>query len=526
MRGRPIAGVVLAAAVVFGGLSLWLGQDVNWDLLNYHYYDGYAFLHSRLDRDIAPAGLQTYQPPLLHVFHYLGLAHLPSRVYGFLLGALHGLNVPLLFVLGLTVLGRAEPAAAVAMAAAALGGIGPGAFSMLGTSFGDNLVTLPALLALLIVLRQARENGPPDRPSGVALLGAGLLAGIATGLKLTMGAFHLALFVAAAFALWKRGLGRGMALLGLGSFLGFAPTGGVWAWTLFRCLGNPVFPFANGLFRSPYYRPEDFTSSLYATRTPFDLVRPAVDLALGRTERLQEVAMRDGRLLLLLLVALVAIAFVTLGRFGRAGGRWASLDTRGKAFLFYWVTGYLSWALLLPPYYRYFVLLEMTAPLLLFMLLSHLVPGRHLTRVVLAMALALALTTRTGSWGRRSWQDGWLQMPVPPRGLQPNSMVVLVGQPISFAIPSFLADASFVHLTAVEAFGVPEKWNERIEQAVARHRGPFLLLSNFEFSRAAGEAQAAAFGLQATPDCDPIQRGPLRLRICELRRQPGFVLAK
>ena len=59
--------------------------------------------------------------------------------------------------------------------------------------------------------------------------------------------------------------------------------------------------------------------------------------------------MRDGRLLLLLLVALVAIAFVTLGRFGRAGGRWTSLDTREKAFLFYWVTGYLSWALLLPP---------------------------------------------------------------------------------------------------------------------------------------------------------------------------------
>ena len=82
------------------------------------------------------------------------------------------------------------------------------------------------------------------------------------------------------------------------------------------------------------------------------------------------------------------------------------------------------------------------------------------------------------------------------------------GQPISFAIPSFRGDASFVHLTAVEAFGAPENWNERIAQAVARHHGPFLLLSNFEFSRAAGEAQAAGFGLQATADCDPIQRRP------------------
>ena len=179
MKRGPIVGFVAAAVVGFGGLSLWLGQDVNWDLLNYHYYDGYAFLHGRLDRDIAPAGIQTYQPPLLHVFHYLGLAHLPSRVFGFLLRARHGLNVPLLFVLGLTVLARAEPtqAAGVALAAAALGGIGPGAFSMLGTSFGDNLVTLPALLALLIVLRQARENGPRTGPRASPCSGRGCWPG-------------------------------------------------------------------------------------------------------------------------------------------------------------------------------------------------------------------------------------------------------------------------------------------------------------------------------------------------------------
>jgi hypothetical protein len=527
MNARPIIGSLAVVVIGLGGVSLWLGQDMNWDLLNYHYYNGYAFLHDRLDRDIVPAGLQTYQPPLLHAFHYLGIAHLPPRVFGFLLGVLHGLNVPLLFVLARTVLSSVEPrqARTIALAAAVLGGMGPAAVSMLGTTFGDNLVTLPGLLALVIVLSQI-EDRTDGQPHLWALLGAGLLAGVATGLKLTMGLFHLALL--AASVLWLRRRDRGWAgigLLGLGSLLGFAPTGGFWAWRLFRILGNPVFPFANALFRSDFYAPQNFASTLYAARTPYDLLRPALDTALGRAERLQEIGLRDGRLLLVLVLAVLSLALLAAGSIRRAGGQseQVSLGPGEKAFLFYWLTAYLLWALLLP-YYRYFALLEFTAPLVAFLLLRRLVPGRHLTRVVLVVALVLAATTRSGSWGRWRWHDTWLELPVPPLGLQPDSMILLVGQPISFAIPSFREDASFLHLTAVDAFGAGARWKQRISEAIAEHRGPFLLLSNFEYSRAVGEARAGEFGLRATPECEPIRRDPLRLRLCVLERRPGNVL--
>jgi len=515
--------LLAAATIGLGGASLWLGQDFNWDLLNYHYYDGFAFLHGRLDRDIVPAGIQTYLPPLLHVFHYLGIAHLPPRLFGFLLGALHGLNIPLLFLLGRCVLLQTDPrpARTIALVAALLGAIGPAAVSMLGTSFGDNLVTIPALLALVIVLRYREEEGSSGRPDR-RLLAAGILAGVATGLKLTMAVYHVALFLAA-FVRLRRSDSRwpGLGLIGLGSLLGFAPTGGFWAGRLFRRLGNPVFPFANALFRSDFYAHENFVSDRYVARTPWDLVRPVVDAALGRPERLQEIALRDGRLLLVLTAAILSLALVALRppllRRGKGAG--PPLDPREKALLLYWFTAYLLWAQFLP-YYRYFALLEFTAPLVAFVLLRRLVPSPQLSRLVWPVALVLALTTRSGSWGRRPWQDGWLELPVLRLGLQPNSMVLLVGQPISFAIPSFREDARFIHLTAVDSFGAPQKWKERIAGAIAGHRGPFLLLSNFEYSRAAGEARAAAFGLLATPNCEPIRRDPLRLRLCELQRQP------
>ena len=179
---------------------------------------------------------------------------------------------------------------------------------------------------------------------------------------------------------------------------------------------------------------------------------------------------------------------------------------------------YLAWALAFYTY-RYAALLEFTAPLVLFVLLRRLVPARHELRAVAVAALLIVATTRVESWGRRAWQTPWLGLPVPALGLQPDSLILMVGQPSAFAIPSFRQDARFLHLTAVERFRAPERWNPLVEQAVRDHRGPILLLSNFEFSRAECEARADALGLVTTPRCEPIRNGSLRFRLCELKRR-------
>jgi hypothetical protein len=50
---------------LFGLYSLWLGADANWDLYNYHLYNAFAWLHGKLQTDLAPAGLQSYFNPLI-----------------------------------------------------------------------------------------------------------------------------------------------------------------------------------------------------------------------------------------------------------------------------------------------------------------------------------------------------------------------------------------------------------------------------------------------------------------------------
>src|SRR5690242_16624501 len=46
------------------------GPDANWDLRNYHLYNGFAILNGRFGRDLAPAQIQTFHPPGLDVVYF------------------------------------------------------------------------------------------------------------------------------------------------------------------------------------------------------------------------------------------------------------------------------------------------------------------------------------------------------------------------------------------------------------------------------------------------------------------------
>ena len=57
--------LLLLVPLGFGFYSIYLGQDTNWDLMNYHLYNPYAYINDRLSLDLAPAGIQTYFNPFL-----------------------------------------------------------------------------------------------------------------------------------------------------------------------------------------------------------------------------------------------------------------------------------------------------------------------------------------------------------------------------------------------------------------------------------------------------------------------------
>ena len=92
--------VFLAMGVLFWGLlSLRAGKDLNWDIFNYHFYNGWAAWTGHDWDNMAPAQLQSFLNPALDIPQYFMIAHLPAWCAGFIIGAFQGLGFSLVLAI-------------------------------------------------------------------------------------------------------------------------------------------------------------------------------------------------------------------------------------------------------------------------------------------------------------------------------------------------------------------------------------------------------------------------------------------
>jgi hypothetical protein len=67
-RAAPWSLRFLPAYMLLGlVLGYRLGQDANWDLQNYHFYNVYMLLGGRFGTDLQAAGIQTYLNPVFDI---------------------------------------------------------------------------------------------------------------------------------------------------------------------------------------------------------------------------------------------------------------------------------------------------------------------------------------------------------------------------------------------------------------------------------------------------------------------------
>jgi len=96
-----VFGVIASLLTVlgFGVWSISIGQDANWDLFNYHFYNPYALINDRIGFDYAPAQVQTYLNPLPDIPYYLAAQVLSPIQVSFCLGMIHSLNAILVYAI-------------------------------------------------------------------------------------------------------------------------------------------------------------------------------------------------------------------------------------------------------------------------------------------------------------------------------------------------------------------------------------------------------------------------------------------
>lgn len=499
---------VLVSIVASGLASIALRQDSSWDLMNYHYYNAWAFVHDRYGIDWAPAQLQSFYSPFLDLpFYAMVAADLPPRLIAFALAIPTGIAwycfariVTTLFApLDATV---RRPAI---VAALAIGITAPMAVSLIGTTMNDWYVAAFVLGALWIAVRT-------PAPTMATIAVAGLLVGLGAGLKLTGSIYAVGLVVAllvTGHGTWQTGLRRA-ALAAASVAVGIAVTAGPWMVLMAERFGNPFFPYYNDVFRSPWADPVSFSATRFGPQSWLEwLGFPFV--MLWKVEGfVAEPAFRDARPALLYLLAIVAL----LWRRPAAG---VGSDPRWRFLVAFFTASLAAWAVVYR-IFRYLVPLELLAGAFVALFVVRLVPSRRVG-LALASAFVLVIVTSTyPTWWRQRFEDRFLTVQLPP--VDADALVLLVTpEPMSYVLPSFPADARFAGL--VSSFNDPWRRN-RLQATIAAtirdHRGALYSLAKPP-GRRVGDDALAAMGLARTT-CEEI-RTNLRaspLELCRLRR--------
>ena len=483
------AGFLALCILVAGAASLAKGQDANWDLQNYHFYDPWALVNGRLlSFDVVAAQLQTFHNPAIDLaFFAMAAADWPPRLIAFMLAVPAGVAAFLLArIVVLLFPGEdSAPRATLRIAAFAIGITGAIGWAVLGTTMNEWPIAALTLAAVYVIVRAIVATPGTRLPAG-PLLAAGLIAGIASGLKLTAATYALAMCIALVFRRPPvQGLRDGVreaAWFALAVACGLALSIGWWWWLLWSQFANPVFPYMNQWFRSPWWDAWPVLERAFGPFTfkdwlsfPYDMFRPPPFFV-------SEVGYRDARLPTLYTLALVAgaVSLVAFVASATARQRMRVLTRAAAPWYFvgaFWLIAFLLWTVQ-HSIYRYLLPLELLTGALIVGLVRTLVRARALPVAAAILALTVIGTTRWPDWGHIPFRDRWFVVEVAP--VPRDALVILASDaPIAYLLPFMTPTARFVaghnNLIRPGEGTMLTKWSER---TIREHTGPLFSLSH------------------------------------------------
>lgn len=234
------------------------------DFFNYHYYNAYAFLNNRLGYDIVPAFVNTFFSPFIELPSYflINLFNEHPVIYSMTMSVPYGFLLFITFKIicmyfdtdGLN--GKISAAAALCLSIA-----GENTFSQISSTTHEIPLAFLVLWAFYMLLKDISEQRLFRKRTYIL---SGLMLGAAAGLKLTFGLYAAA--TGLTLILFYKHLKKPktlIALFTLAGMAGFLMTHGYWSWILWENYQNPLFPFYNGIFRSPFWAPENYADMRY-----------------------------------------------------------------------------------------------------------------------------------------------------------------------------------------------------------------------------------------------------------------------
>ena len=411
------------------------GQDINWDLLNYHFYQGYSLLNGRFVMDIAAAKLQSFLNPTVNVLAYVSLTHLPFPLSAWSILFVQLSGIPAIILLAKEIaIGLGYPRNSIPVVSAiALSLQAPLWWSELGTTYFSSWTASLIIWGVYFIFSACQEFGLSTKRIAMA----GVLFGLATGLKLTNAPFAASGFLMIA-ALLYRSNWRASVLVGIyfiaACGVGFLLTAW-WNWYLWSVWGSPLFPLYNAIFKSEFFDFENFRDMRWRFSSFQEFLMYIVQSAWG-TVKTSEVEFADARYLFLIMLLPAAIL-------SRPAVR---LNKQLIAFILFMASAFVLWALMFA-YQRYLIPFELLLGLLIWVLVVRIVESDWLRKtLMIGLSLCMVLLIKVPDWGHAPMAMGGKN----PFSIEMDEEIyatparyVVVGSPMSYILPSFHSGSIF-----------------------------------------------------------------------------------
>ena len=439
---NQLASLVLFLAAAAAAVFVYQrGQDLNWDLLNYHFYTGYALLTGRYAHDIAAAGLQSFLHPATNVFAYVSLRYLPFPFSAWTILLVQLASLPAVALIAREVgkgLGYHQSSVSQ-MLAILLCLLSPLWWSELGTTFFSSWIAPVILWGGYLLIRCLSGV----RISHRSLFLAGAMLGLASGLKLTNAPFAVAAFCVL-LLLYDGDLRlftRRAMIFVAGGLFGFLLTAWwyVYLWVEWK---SPLFPLYNAIFASPYYDLESYRDIRWKFFSFHEFWNYLYQSAVG-TIKTSEIEFADTRILLICALVPIAVLISFLRRPAAAVGKPA------VAVMVFVGVSFGLWAALFA-YQRYLIPVELLLGLVAWVLIAQIFTRESFRVAALAVLVVVcALSLKVPDWGHAKVDVGTnkpFSLVLPQKLTSTPAQYLVVGAPISYVLPYFDSDSVFYGL--------------------------------------------------------------------------------
>ena len=397
---------------------------------------------------------------------------------------------------------------AYAILATLIGCSAAGILSQVGTSTNEIPLAVFHILALWLLIRAVQ-----NRKKTYLLYLAAFIAGTAAGLKLTGASFCVALTAVLLFFLYRfEKTWRLFFLYALCGISGFVLTNGYFMWKNFSLYGNPMFPYYNAIFQSPYFDNFNLTETHFFPTTWIQWLFYPFFWAFTEGTYVSEDAMLDSRLALFLVALIIWIVLIIKNRLGGVKKEVAI------SLVIYCGISYVVW-LVQFSILRYAAVLEALCGMLLIGLCASINKKRWGLYLALFLVGISMWGYKAPEWHHEIFLEQAVVFDKKPQ-IEDNSLVFFMHSPSSYLAPILNPKATYMggFFSKIEEY--PEEFQKQAAQRnnisaqyyrfdfeelqrekITQHQGPIYIIS-VDWPMIVNPVTLARFGLQGKrEDC-------------------------